>query len=383
MNNNKKLSAITRLQSIDVLRGVVMVLMAIDHVRVYSGLPAGGPEPGIFFTRWTTHFCAPAFVFLAGTSAFFHGQKLQSRGKLAKYLLTRGLLLIFLELTLIRFAWTFNLDFSNFMLAGVIWMLGWCMVLLSAMAWLKPRTIGITGVAVIFGQQLFSLAAGALPPTAQNTIGPLWEFIYSSGLPGPQGITILYVIVPWIGVMMAGYGFGTVLQMEPSKVKQYCWWIGISAIIIFLGWSSIVATSQPGNGPFIFRLLAQRKYPASVLYLLMTLGPTIALMPLAERAKNIVSQWLGVIGRVPMFYYLVHIPLIHISALVVAYLRNGRVFHEWYATAPYSSVPPEQQWSLALLYFVFLIDVILLYLACRWYSSYKLFHPEKKWLSYI
>src|SRR5688572_30705883 len=140
-----------RLQSIDVLRGAVMVLMAIDHVRVYSGLPAGGPEPGIFFTRWITHFCAPAFVFFAGTAAFLHGKK-HGRNKLARYLLTRGLLLVVLELTLIRFSWTFNLNFSQFMLAGVIWMLGWCMVLLAAVVWMKPRTIGILGVVIICAQ---------------------------------------------------------------------------------------------------------------------------------------------------------------------------------------------------------------------------------------
>jgi hypothetical protein len=144
-----------------------------------------------------------------------------------------------------------------------------------------------------------------------------------------------------------------------------------------------VASSQTGDMPFLFRLLAQRKYPASVLYLLMTLGPTILLVPLAEKANNMFTKGLSTIGRVPMFYYLLHIPLIHISALVVSYLRNGRVFHQWYATAPYSSVPPGQQWDLALLYFVFLIDVILLYLACRWYAKYKTGHPEKKWLSYI
>jgi uncharacterized membrane protein len=378
-----KHTAATRLQSIDVLRGAVMVLMAIDHVRVYSGLPAGGPEPGIFFTRWITHFCAPAFVFLAGTSAFFHGQKIASKEKLARYLVTRGLLLVLLELTLIRFTWTFNLNFSQFILAGVIWMLGWCMVLLAAMVWLKPRTIGIIGVAIIFGQQLFAMLAGALPGSVQNAIGPIWEFIYSSNLPGPQGITILYVIVPWIGVMMAGYGFGAMLQLKPAVARRSCLWIGISAIIVFLAWGSIVATSQAGEGPFIFQLLGQRKYPASPLYLLMTLGPVIALVPLAEKAKNMVTRGLSTIGRVPMFYYLLHIPLIHISALVVAYLQNGNVFHEWYATAPYSSVPPEQQWSLALLYFVFLIDVILLYLACRWYAKYKMNHPEKNWLSYI
>lgn len=127
-----------RFRSLDILRGAVMVLMAIDHVRVYSGMPAGGTTAGIFFTRWITHFCAPAFVFLAGAGAFFYGRKTDSKPRLAQYLVTRGLFLVLLELTLIRLGWTFNLDFGRFMLAGVIWMLGWCMVLLAACIWWRP-----------------------------------------------------------------------------------------------------------------------------------------------------------------------------------------------------------------------------------------------------
>src|SRR5882672_5995803 len=127
----QEISGATRMQSIDILRGAVIVLMAIDHVRVYSGLPAGGPEPGIFFTRWVTHFCAPDFVFFAGTAAFLYGKKLEGTSTLARYLFTRGLLLVILELTLIRFGWSFNFNYSEFVLAGVIWMIGWCMILLA------------------------------------------------------------------------------------------------------------------------------------------------------------------------------------------------------------------------------------------------------------
>ncbi len=380
-----KIPAATRIQSVDVLRGAVMVLMAIDHVRVYSGLPAGGPEPGIFFTRWVTHFCAPAFVFLAGTSAYLHGGKLGNKEKLARYLVARGLLLVVLELTLIRFTWSGNFNFSQFMLAGVIWMLGWCMILLSAMVQLPARTIGIAGVAIILGQQLFGLFPSIFPASVQSAIGPVWEFIYPSNLPGPAGITILYVIVPWIGVMMTGYGFGSILKMEPEKRNRACTWIGLVAIVAFLAWGSINAMSpdQDNQQPFLFRLLGQRKYPASVLYLLMTLGPTIALVPLAEKARNRVTGWFSVIGRVPLFYYLLHIPLIHVSALMVSLIANGKILPEWYATAPYSQVPPDHQWALGLLYLVFLTDVILLYFACRWYANYKLQHPEKKWLAYL
>src|SRR5213083_3458026 len=134
------LAASSRIASIDLIRGAVMVLMAIDHVRLYSGLPAGGPTAGIFFTRWITHFVAPAFIFLAGTSAFFYGRK---HHDLSRFLLVRGIWLVLLELTVIRICWTFNFDFANYLLAGVIWVIGWCMVLMAALVWLRPRTVGI------------------------------------------------------------------------------------------------------------------------------------------------------------------------------------------------------------------------------------------------
>src|SRR5690242_6566159 len=140
--------AASRVASIDVARGVAMILMAIDHVRVYAAVPAGGPDPGVFFTRWITHFVAPAFVFLAGTSAYLHGRRLGDRGALSRFLLTRGLWLVLLELTVIRVAWTFNLDFAHYDLAGVIWMLGWCMVLMSATVWLPMTAVASVGIAI-------------------------------------------------------------------------------------------------------------------------------------------------------------------------------------------------------------------------------------------
>src|SRR5712691_4763173 len=202
------LAASSRIASIDLIRGAVMVLMAIDHVRVYSGLPAGGPTAGIFFTRWVTHFCAPAFVFLAGTAAFLHGRKLGDPRRLARYLVTRGLMLVVLELTVIRFSWTFNVDYSQFVLAGVIWMLGWCMVLLAGLIRLPTRTIGILGMIVMIFQQVFGLLPRALPESIRNPLAWIWNFFYPSGAQGWPAISILYVLVPWIGVMAAGYGFG-------------------------------------------------------------------------------------------------------------------------------------------------------------------------------
>jgi len=382
----KELPGTSRVQSIDIVRGAVMVLMAIDHVRVYSGLPAGGQDPGIFFTRWITHFCAPAFVFFAGTAAFFHGKKLNDTKALARFLFTRGLMLVFLELTLIRFGWTFNLNFSEFVLAGVIWMLGWCMVLMALLVNLRPVVVGFTGLAIVFLQQLFSLIPRALPESLKSSVGGFLEFIYSSGLQSLPGISILYVIIPWIGVIAAGYGFGTILQLESERRKRLCLQIGLSATLLFLVVGTIVILSKPAPEdapPFIFRLLNQQKYPASQLYLMMTLGPAIACIPLAEKAGGWIGETLTIFGRVPFFYYLLHIPVIHISALIVNFFRVGATHQEWYAFAPFTSIPEEFRWSLMLLYFVFIIDIVILYAACRWYVKYKFSHQGNKWVKYI
>jgi uncharacterized membrane protein len=374
-----------RIQSVDFVRGLVMVLMAIDHVRVYSGLPPGGPEPGIFFTRWVTHFCAPAFVFLTGTSAFLYGIKLNNPSKLARYLFTRGLLLVVLELTLIRFFWTFNFSYSRFTLAGVIWMIGWCMILLSLMVKLKPKTIGFIGLGIIFLQNAFAFVPKLLPASMQIPFGHFWEFIYSSGLEGPPGITILYVIVPWIGVIMAGYGFGVFLQTSEVKRKRILVRIGVTAIFAFIFFGSLILMRRPeGNAtPFLFRLLNQNKYPASQLFLLMTLGPAILLMAFVENTNGIFSKAIVTFGRVPLFYYLLHIPLIHVSAIIVQLIKHGQIFSEGYDTAPYAWLPDEYHWSLGLLYLVFIVDVIILFFACRWYEKYKFNHPEKQWLKFI
>jgi uncharacterized membrane protein len=374
-----------RVTSLDIVRGAVMVLMAIDHVRVYSGVPAGGPTAGIFFTRWVTHFCAPAFVFLAGTGAFLHGRKLGDMGALARYLVTRGLMLVVLELTVIRFAWTFNVNYADFVLAGVIWMLGWCMVLLAGLVRLPPGAVGWIGLAVIFFQQIFHFLPRALPESIRHPVGWIWEFIYPAGLESLPGIAILYVLVPWVGVMAAGYGFGTVMIREPAERRRLCLRIGVSATALFLvaGGLAVFLSPAPANAPpVLFRLLNQNKYPASQLFLLMTLGPTIALLPLAERAHGRVAEVLATFGRVPMFYYLLHIPAIHVAALVVTLLREGHVHPERYATAPFSSVPAEYRWSLPLLYLVFVLVVSALYVPCRWVARVKA-RRQSAWMRYI
>jgi uncharacterized membrane protein len=370
----------SRITGIDVIRGAVMVLMAIDHVRVFSGVPAGGPTAGVFFTRWVTHFCAPAFVFLAGTAAFLHGRKVGDRSALSRYLLTRGLLLVALELTIIHVSWKFSFDYSN-VLGGVIWMLGWCMVLMAGLVRFPPKTLAIFGIVVMAAQSLLHLGAKAAPGLA-----PVWKLLYLGGdIPmGSSTFWVLYNIVPWIGVMAAGYAFGTIVIREPGDRRRLCLRIGLGATVAFLVLGGIMTAVRGGGDgtPALFRLLEQNKYRDSQLFLLMTLGPTIALLPLAERARGWMARALETVGRVPMFYYLLHSPLIHAVALIAWYLRDGAVRAERFSAAPFVSIPEGERWSLPLLYLVFAIVVALLYPACAWYARTKGKRPDS-WMRFI
>jgi uncharacterized membrane protein len=374
-----------RLHSIDVLRGLACALMAIDHVRVYSGLPAGGPTPGIFFTRWITHFVAPAFCFFAGTGAFFHGRKLGGTSALARYLVSRGAVLVLLELTVIRVAWTFNFAFNEYILFGVIWMLGVCMILLAGLVRFSPSSIGIFGIVVIFAQQLIALVATRIPESMQPHVRWFFQFLWAGGRvtlgEGGPKLAILYSIVPWIGVMAAGYAFGTILTREESERRRLCRRIGLgvtAAFVVIATAAVMLRPTSPDSPPMLFHVLNQQKYPASQLFLMMTLGPLIALIPLAERARGRLSDVLETFGRVPMFYYLLHIPLIHVAAMVVSIVRNGKIDPWLFGNHP--MMPPPQpdgyMWSLWLLYLVWLLVIPVLYVACKWYARVKRERPD-------
>jgi uncharacterized membrane protein len=387
-----------RVASVDILRGAVMVLMAIDHVRVFSGQPAGGPTPGIFFTRWITHFCAPAFVFLAGASAFYYGR---SHRDLARFLVTRGAWLVLLELSVIRLSWTFNLDFAHYEMGGVIWAIGWCMILLAVLTRLPIGVIGVLGGVIIAGH---NLAAPIVPAMAASRWSPVWKVLYLGFVGGPihfgpdgPNLIVLYSIIPWVGVMAAGFAFGSVLAGEPLRRDRLCLRLGITAISLFLLLRGLDlygdprpwrAGMLPSSGmppmPAVLAFLNTTKYPASLSFLLMTLGPTIALIPLLEHWRGRVGGWLEAFGRVPFFYYVLHIPLIHGLAILVSLLREGGVNPWLFANHPMGNPPPPDGyvWSLPLVYAIWVAAVLILYPACRWFGALKS-RRRDWWLRYL
>lgn len=427
--NSNELPGSGRVQSIDIVRGAVMLLMAIDHVRVYSGLPAGGPTPGIFLTRWITHFVAPAFIFLAGTSAFLHGRKLADARALARFLVTRGLWLVLLELTVLRVAWTFNFDFSHYLLAGVIWVIGWCMVLLAGLIFLPVRALAAFGLVIVLGHNILDkFLPGLYAMVEKSHWGWLWQILYFGGpiQIGEHGPTlfVLYSIVPWVGVMALGYVFGRVMIADATVRRKICLAVGTAAIVLFLVLRGLnlygdprpwVAPAHPTNtqsqnapasataaspapqqaspvalprrpqAPAWISFLNTTKYPASLLFLLMTLGPMFLVLPLLESTGGRVKGVLKTFGRVPFFYYVLHIPLIHIAAIIVSLLRTGSVAPWLFMNHPVMNppAPPEYVWSLGLLYLVWVIVVTALYIPCRWFAALKQRRKDIGFLSYL
>lgn len=392
----------SRIASVDLIRGAVMVLMAIDHVRVYSGLPAGGPTPGIFFTRWITHFCAPAFIFLAGASIFFYARK---HTDVSRFLLIRGAWLILLELTVLRLSWTFNFDFAHYEMAGVLWVIGLCMILMAGLVKLPLPAVGIIGVIIIAAHNLMDSHLGTLLPVLNDRkLSGLWKILYFGFYAGPiqfgpdgPNLIVLYSLIPWIGVMAAGYAFGKILMLEPGRRNQICLAIGLGAIGLFLllrgfnlygdprPWH---AATQGQNGrpamPAFLSFLNCNKYPASLNFLLMTLGPIIFLIPLLENARGFIARPIAMFGRVPFFFYVLHIPLIHAIALIVSKIRLGIVSPWLFTNHPMGNPEPPDGyvWSLPLLYLIWGITIALLYFVCRWFADLKTKRTDW-WLRYI
>jgi uncharacterized membrane protein len=357
-----------RIVSIDVLRGLVMAVMALDHTRDFFGTSDFNPrdvmEPALFLTRWVTHFCAPTFIFLAGLSAFLYGRE-RSTGELSRFLLVRGLWLILIDLTLIKFGWRFEIDLYR-LSAGIIFVIGASMVALAALVWL-PRW-AIAGVALIMlgGHNLFD----GVRAEELGGASWVWRVLHEPGLvPIGDGVNlyVLYPVIPWIGVMASGYLLGPVMQLE-GKARQHLLF-GLGAAVT-LGFIVLRATNLYGDpDPWtvkaswlstVLSFLNCEKYPPSLLYLMMTLGPALMLLASFEHARGVFARLLATFGQVPFFYYVVHIYLIHALAVATAFATSGAL-----------TSTPAIGLSLAGVYSVWLLVLVLLYPICRWFAELK------------
>jgi len=383
-----------RIGSIDLMRGIVMIIMAIDHVRdfwdptPYDPADLSKASAALFLTRWITHFCAPTFMFLAGTSAWLWARNTgATRGAQQRFLLSRGLWLVFLELTVITFSWRF--DFNGIIMQ-VIWALGWCMVILAGLLWLPRRAIAAVGLLLVFGHN--TLDGLHFKDFAVN--GQIWGWAWSAlhefhvAQVGSLQVALGYPLVPWCGVMALGYCFGELLEQPAQMRDRWMRILGAAAIVLFLALrlSNVYGEAQlwqPNPRGLLYSALGVlnvTKYPPSLLYLLMTLGPVLLLLPWLEKRKGAWVRPVSVFGRVPFFFYLLHLPLIHLGATIAAQLVYGT---SWGPAFLITSLPSDYVPSLLRLYVVWVIVILMLYPLCNWYAGYKSRHKSYWWLSYL
>ncbi len=390
---NTTTAKLPRIESIDLLRGVVIVIMALDHVRDYFHADSMrfAPEdltqttPAIFFTRWITHFCAPVFVFLAGTSAFLSGQK-KTKQELSKFLLKRGVWLIILEFTVVNFAWSFNYKLP-FIGLGVIWAIGISMIVLAAAIHLHFKAVFALGLILICGHNLLD---------AVHFDSVFWSALHEPkifNLDEGHRVRFSYPVLPWIGIMLLGYCFGKLYTKDFSAGARRKWLIitGAAAIALFVVTRALNIYGDPApwssQSSATFTLLSflnTTKYPPSLLYTLMTLGPAMLFLAIAEKISGSLARAIIRIGRVPMFFYILHLYLIHFMAMFAAEF-SGFSWTDMILQRR-TWIDPQLKgygFSLGVTYLVWIGIVLLLYPLCKWYDQYKTNHKEKWWLSYL
>ena len=375
-----------------------MILMALDHVRMYVGYGTWYAEPTnlatttplLFFTRWITHFCAPVFVFLAGTSAYLYGMKKANTAETAVFLFTRGLWLVFAEFVIINFAWTFDITYS-FRLLQVIWAIGLSMIALSGLVFLSNRLIFAIGMILVFGHNLLDSI------TRQGS--SFWDLLwYTLHQPetiflGSSLVNFLYPILPWVGMMALGFVFGTLYQQNVTSEQRRRWLlsIGLAATLLFVLLRGLNGYGEPREWDMhtspVFTLLSflnTTKYPPSLLFLLMTMGPALILLAMLEPLQHRLPKPVIVFGHVPFFFYIVHLYLIHgLAMLLLVY--QGRPASEFIFSADglRSGTLSDFGLELGAVYAVWLVVVVMLYPLCRWYQNYRESHPTQWWLRYL
>ena len=381
-----------RLEPVDVVRGVIMVLMALDHTRDFFGIPGQNPtdlsraSAALFLTRWVTHFCAPVFFLLTGTGAYLSLRR-RTTAELSWFLLTRGLWLIFLELVLVRcFVYQFNVDYRVTMLL-VLWALGWAMIVLAALVRLPLTAIIAIGIVLIAGHNAFD---------GVRSSNPLWSILHGPGfvLNTPDRVVFAaYPLVPWVGVTAVGFGLGRIYSWDDASRRAFLLRAGVVLSVGFLLLRGINRYGDPApwsahaSAPFtVLSFLNVTKYPPSLDFLLMTLGPAMIMLAVVDRGT---PRWLRPalsIGKVPLFYFIGHFLLIHVLAVVFCYARYGAA--HWMFESPdlgrYPfSAPPGWGYSLPIVYLLWGCVVVAgMYPLCRWFAGVKQRRTDP-WLHYL
>ena len=387
-----------RIESIDILRGVVMVIMALDHVRDYFHAEAFVSDPSnletttpiLFFTRFITHYCAPVFIFLAGTSAYMYGRT-RTKQELFTFLFTRGLWLLFVEIVIMGFLWWFDPAYS-FINLQVIWAIGLCMILLSILIYLPKRLLLFIGLLLVFGHNLldeFTMQG--------NSLGAIvWYILHQPNfitLGETRVVSFLYPILPWVGVISLGYCFGTYYgrDYDPSVRRKWLLRLGIGAIILFVVvrginiYGNVAPWAVQKDEVYTFlSFMSITKYPPSLAFLLITLGPAFLFLYGIEKIKNKTTDFFLVFGRVPFFYYVLHVFIIHILAMIILELTGGN----WRRLI----ITKDVLWNgdlagygyrLWVVYVIWIGVVLLLYPFCKKFMEYKIKNKTKWWLSYL
>ncbi len=369
-----------RNESIDWVRGVVMVLMALDHARAFFGTPIdlATAGPALFFTRWITHFCAPVFVLLAGTAAYLHGRRLPSTAALSRYLATRGLWLIVVEVTFVRAAVIFYLG-PDVLVLQVIWAIGVSMLVLAGLVWLpRPGIIAVVLIVIAGHNLLDGIVADDL-----GSARWLWVLLHQEGPLVPfEGARwfLAYPLVPWFAVMGAGYALGPWMTLPQAERRERVLWLGLALTVGFvvLRASGLYGDPHPWtSGRGVLAFLDCEKYPPSLLFLVMTLGPALVLLAVMDRPLGPWGQRVSVFGRVPLFYYVLHFLLIHVVAIVLAWptLGSAALTHVYMPAGGLG-------FSLPVVYALWIAVVLALYPPSRWFAGVKQ-RSNAAWLSYL
>jgi len=384
-----------RLKSVDAVRGLIIILMALDHTRDFFGDLAADPTnlatttAPLFFTRWITHFCAPAFFLLTGTGAFLSLNRM-TKAELSRFLLTRGVWLIILELTVLRFAMQFNFDYQV-TIVTVLWALGWAMIVLAGLVWLPLWLIAAIGGAMVAGHNLLDGISAA----PFGALAPLWTILHAPGfliLTERFSLFISYPLIPWAGGTALGFVLGSVFRLDPAHRAQRLLWWGWGAIVAFflLRFANVYGDPVPWSRQSsllwtAMSFLNVSKYPPSLLFLLVTLGPLLLLLRAFDRHLPALARPALIIGKVPLFFFLGHFFLLHLLAVAASFVRYGEIGEMFRSSDmvhfPFSA-PLGWDAGLPAIYAIWIGVLLIMFPLCRWYADVKQ-RNDSWWLSYL